>query len=66
MGTTDTKLVEASKFDFIWGIGLDEQAAKNTPDTVWPGKNWLGNVLTKLRNDLVAEQLTYGQSTFEI
>lgn len=50
--TSHTLLVEASPYDCIWGIGLDEQTAKKTPPEQWKGTNWLGEVLTKLRQDL--------------
>lgn len=52
MDTGDTLLVEASPYDAIWGIGLDEATAKKTPAEDWPGTNWLGEVLTQLREDL--------------
>lgn len=51
--TADTLLVEASPFDKIWGIGLDEETAKQTPFEQWPGRNWLGQVLTNLRDDML-------------
>ena len=50
--TGDTLLVEASPYDTIWGIGLDEETAKITPPEQWKGTNWLGEILTKLRDEL--------------
>lgn len=52
LSTGSRKFVEASPVDFLWGIGLYESDAKNIPETEWPGKNWLGIVLTRLRDDL--------------
>lgn len=52
LNTGTRKFVEASPVDFLWGIGLYESDAKNIPETEWPGKNWLGIVLTRLRDDL--------------
>jgi len=52
MDTGDTILVEASPYDAVWGIGLDEENAKKTNPKDWPGTNYLGEVLTKLRIDL--------------
>lgn len=53
LSTKETLLVEASPYDKVWGIGLDEQKAKKVSAEKWPGKNWLGEVLTNLREDLL-------------
>ena len=52
MATGDKKICEASPYDRIWGIGLDEEQAKKIDPKDWPGQNLLGKVLTKLREDL--------------
>lgn len=56
MNTGDSLLVEAAPNDAIWGIGIDEATAKITPESKWPGTNWLGEALTKLREELKKEQ----------
>lgn len=50
--TGDKELVEASPYDKIWGIGMDERHPDILDKTKWKGTNWLGEVLMKVREDL--------------
>lgn len=50
-----TKMVEASPYDKIWGIGLSKEQALKMPEDKWPGENLLGNVLTNLCNKYITE-----------
>ena len=52
LSTNDTLLVEVSPFDKIWGIGLDINNENIYDKSKWLGQNLLGQILTKLRNNL--------------
>ncbi len=53
--TEGTTLVEASPTDIVWGIGLTEDQPQAHDRKQWKGTNWLGEVLTQLREDLLKE-----------
>lgn len=57
MKTTGTLVVEASPLDKVWGIGLDAKTAAVTLIDDWKGSNWLGQVITEVR-EILESQLT--------
>ena len=48
----DTTLVEASPEDRLWGIGLRKTDRRAMRRETWRGKNWLGEILTEVREEL--------------
>ena len=52
LATTSTILLEGSKYDNVWGAGLEETDPRLTQPHLWPGQNLLGQVLMNVRSTL--------------
>ena len=46
--------VEASPYDRIWGVGLDQDNPAIDDERNWKGRNLLGQAITEARNMLKA------------
>jgi len=44
--------VEASPFDAIWGIKMDEKTARKVDPSKWRGLNLLGKITTRVRDKI--------------
>lgn len=56
-------LVEASPWDKIWGIGLAEDNPDALDSSKWKGKNWLGEVLTGVRENIMSSGIMSDQAS---
>ena len=59
LATKDSILVEASPYDLIWGVGIPLTDNNIYDRKNWKGKNWLGEVLTQLRDDFISGSASY-------
>jgi len=57
MGTEDKLIVEASPKDKIWGIGLHYTDERIHDKSQWQGKNWLGDAIMRVREQLITEMV---------
>jgi ribA/ribD-fused uncharacterized protein len=48
--------VEASPYDFVWGVGLGEDDYRINDPAEWKGKNYLGQVLDRVYEELESEK----------
>ena len=53
LDTDDSIIVEASPYDKVWGIGMTKDDPRATDPSQWQGKNLLGIVLMKARDEIV-------------
>jgi ribA/ribD-fused uncharacterized protein len=58
--TQGKTLVEASPTDAVWGIGLEETDSNVSNIWMWKGTNWLGIVLTELREEFLGNTFENG------
>lgn len=54
LSTYPRKIVEASRHDSIWGIGLSIKDDRRFDESKWNGTNLLGKILTAVRSEFVS------------
>lgn len=52
------RFVEASPYDRVWGIGLEESHPHAKNPQKWKGLNLLGDILTEVRDELAKERVS--------
>lgn len=57
LNTGNEDIAEASPFDKIWGIGIDEKAAESGAE--WQGENLLGKALMIVRDMIGGNKINY-------
>jgi len=56
MSHSGKTFAEASPYDTIWGIGLEETDPRALDSKQWRGSNLLGRILTQLRDGLILKE----------
>ena len=60
--TANTVLVEASADDTRWGIGTTKDDRQSWTRRTWRGENWLGDILTDVRDELMSKVCHHSSS----